>query len=202
MYQGGLCCFGYCVEAESGTTVPTVLEELSDAEIRAFRDGVSNMTALLRTHADTYLEPRAVLFARVKCDQTNSSTSLSEAQKEQVIAKIVPDIPVLCESLEMHITRLVEAIQESSDDEDEDTLQEEDTFVCTQLLQMAQATDLKEEGSRRHFISAMKNLLEAIETPDDLLEGCIMAMKFAREKESTFLQTISDVISELSRQSE
>lgn len=183
-------------EAE-GSSVPAMLEELSDPEIRAFKEGVTNTTALLRTNADTYLEPRAVLFARVKCDQTNASESLSEAQKEKVISKIVPDIPVLCEALEMHITRLVEAIQESSD-EDEDALQDEDVFVCSQLLQMTQATDLKEEGSRRHFISTMKTLLEAIETPEDLLEGCVKALKFAHEKESCFLQTISDLISELS----
>ena len=183
-------------EAE-GTGVPAVLDELSDPEIRAFRDGVSNTTALLRANADSYLEPRAVLFARVKCDQTNETESLSEARKQDVISKIIPDIPVLCEALQMHITRLVEAIEESSDEDDADALQDEDVFVCSQLLQMAQATDLKEEGSRRHFISVMKNLLEAVETPDDLLEVCIKAMKVAHGKEGAFLQTISDLISEL-----
>ena len=73
------------------------------------------------------------------------------------------------------------------------------TFLyATQLLQMAQATDLKEEGSRRHFIAAMKKLLVAIETPDELLEGSIKALLFAHQEETDFLQTISDVISELS----
>jgi condensin complex subunit 3 len=63
---------------------------------------------------------------------------------------------------------------------------------------MAQATDLKEEGSRRHFIAAMKNVLVAIETPEDLLEDSIKALLFAHEAETDFLQTISDIISELS----
>lgn len=184
-------------EAE-GTSVPAVLDELSDPEIRAFKEGVSSTAALLRTNADTYLEPRAALFARVKCDQTNASASLSEARKADIIGKIVPDIPILCETLQLHITRLVEAIEACSDEEDSETLQDHDIFVCSQLLQMAQASDLKEEGSRRHFISVMKNLLEAVETPDDLLEGCLKAMKFAHEHERTFLQTISDLISELS----
>jgi hypothetical protein len=186
-----------------GTSVPAVLDELSDPEIRAFKEGVSSTAALWRTNADSYLEPRAALFARVKCDRTNASTSLSEARKADIIGKIVPDIPILCETLQMHIARLVEAIEEGSDEEEEsEALQDCDIFVCSQLLQMAQATDLNEEGSRRHFISVMKNLLKAVETPDDLLEACIKAMKFAHEHERTFLQTISDLIPELSTASQ
>ena len=70
-------------------------------------------------------------------------------------------------------------------------MQGQDVFVCNQLLQLAQVTDLKEEGSRY-------NLLMPVETPDNLLEGCIKAMKFAHELERTFLKTISDLIAELS----
>jgi condensin complex subunit 3 len=186
-----------------GTSVPAVLDELSDPEIRAFKEGVSSTAGLLRTNADSYLEPRAALFARVKCDRTNASKSLTEARKADIIGKIVPDIPILCETLQMHIARLVEAVEEGSDAEEEsEALQDCDIFVCSQLLQMAQAMDLKEEGSRRHFISVMKNLLEAVETPDDLLEGCIKAMKFAHEHERTFLQAINDLVSELSTASQ
>jgi hypothetical protein len=188
---------------------PIALEELSCAEIRAFQQGVvaSASTVLVMTTTTTandditYLEPRAVLFCKARCDFLTSSTLSSQAQKELAIAKIVPDIPTLCSYLELHISRLVESIQQDDDDDDEESnemMQEQDIFVCSQLLQMAQATDLKEEGSRRHFIAAMKNLLVAIETPDDLLEDCIKALLFAHEAETDFLQTISNVISELS----
>jgi hypothetical protein len=189
---------------------PIALEELSCAEIRAFQQGVvaSASTILVMTTTTTandditYLEPRAVLFCKARCDFLTSSTLSSQAQKELAIAKIVPDIPTLCSYLELHISRLVESIQQEQGDHDDEEsnemMQEQDIFVCSQLLQMAQATDLKEEGSRRHFIAAMKNLLVAIETPDDLLEDCIKALLFAHEAETDFLQTISNVISELS----
>jgi condensin complex subunit 3 len=190
-------------EEESAKVVEVVLEtarsgdvemlsELSDPEIRAFQ--ASAEKSLIRlANPDQILEPEAIFFARMACSTAMESPLMTLTQRDDALNKVVPDIPVLCEIFQRHAVRLIDAIKmEESETEDNEC------FICLQLLNLAKATDLQEEGSRRHFSSVMKRALLSGETPDDLVEGCVLAMCAAHEHEQGFLETIVQTASELS----
>ena len=97
------------------------------------------------------LRPSMALFLRAKCE--SSSTSLN---KSEIVSEIITDIPTLCNLLNSHIEKLIEFNNDEDYDEmDEDeaaAYEEDQSFVCLQLIHMAKSSGL-EEGSRRHFIS-------------------------------------------------
>jgi hypothetical protein len=51
----------------------------------------------------------------------------------------------------------------------------------------------REKGSRRHFVSITRRILAQLATPDDI-EACVKAMASAHDRESQFLQTISEIL--------
>ena len=137
------------------------------------------------------LSPSLALFLRVKCESATSN-------KSDVISDIITDIPTLCNLLNNHIDKLIEFNNDDDYDEmDEDdaaAFEDDQNFVCLQLIHMAKASELQEEGSRRHFISIMRRVLSRLATPDDLVDACVKAMAAAHDKESQFLQTISEIL--------
>ena len=138
------------------------------------------------------LRPSMALFLRAKCE--SSSTSLN---KSEIVSEIITDIPTLCNLLNSHIDKLIEFNNDEDYDEmDEDeaaAYEDDQNFVCLQLIHMAKSSEL-EEGSRRHFISIMRRILARLATPDDLVDACVKAMASAHDKESQFLQTISEIL--------
>lgn len=134
------------------------------------------------------LTPSMALFLRVKCESSTSDD----------VADIITDIPTLCNLLNDHIDKLIDFNNDEDYDEmDEDeaaAYEDDQNFVCLQLIHMAKSTELREEGSRRHFISIMRRILSRLATPDDLVEACVKAMASAHDKESQFLQTVSEVL--------
>jgi condensin complex subunit 3 len=172
------------------------LVELSDPEIRAFRASVDKSLIEL-DQSDLTCEAEQLFFSRVACRTALESTSLTGTQKDRLLSKVVPDIPVLCEIFQSHAVELMKAIQIQKEDSDDD-VEDEECFFCLQLLHLAKVTGLQEEGSRRHFASVMKQMLCSVETPDDLVEGCVQAMRASHEYENDFLETIFQIISELS----
>jgi len=181
-----------------------ILTDFSDPERRAFRDNVEKASSLHRQKpkaTESMLDVAQVLFARVSCEHAET---LSGMKKAGIVAKVIPDIPELCEMFQQQLSALVESINARDADEDEteaqsaDDLEDRICFVCVQLLNLAKISGLEEEGSRRHFIAVMKDVLASLDTPDDLLEGCIQAIASAHENESYFLQTVSEILADLS----
>ena len=170
----------------------TYLEGLSDPEIRAFRKSATAGLALLST-ADDVVDAEALFFSRIACATAMESSDLSAAQKDDVLNKVAPDIPSLCEILQKNIIKLIQSIVDEEPEQEEKLC-----FLCLQLLGIAKATGLQEEGSRRHFSSVMQNMLSSYETPDDLIEGCVQAMRVAHESEDDFLQQIHSIVTDLS----
>lgn len=140
------------------------------------------------------LTPSLVFFLRVKC-----ALDMSSSAKADVITDIIHDIPTLCNILNCHLDKLIEFNKLDDDeldmDEDEAAAFEDDqNFICLQLIHMAKATELQEEGSRRHFNSIMRSMLSRLETPDDLVDACVKAMAAAHDTEAQFVQTVSEVL--------
>ena len=135
------------------------------------------------------LSPSMALFLRIKCESSTSSTD--------TIADIITDIPTLCNLLNSQIDKQIEFNNDDEYDElDEDdaaAYEDDQNFVCLQLIHMAKSSDM-EEGSRRHFISIMRRILSRLATPDDLVEACVKSMASAHDKEAQFLQTISEIL--------
>lgn len=168
---------------------PQALKDLSVPEIRAFQEGISKTPTVISQEESFKLTPEAVLFARVKVSRSLDSMAISASKKADLLSEVVPDIPLLCETVEKLVKNLTEAISSENDE-----MEERDTFVCRQLLQLAQLSDLTEEGSRRHFVAAMKGMLSSVDTPDDLLEEGIKAMAKAHDQEGEHLRTISEIV--------
>mmetsp|Transcript_17817 Transcript_17817/g.38497 ORF Transcript_17817/g.38497 Transcript_17817/m.38497 type:complete len:1137 (-) Transcript_17817:266-3676(-) len=171
---------------EKRSIVPTTLAtpQEGDTDDANLDEGEENDSA------SPTLRPSMALFLRAKCDiSTNKSETISD---------IITDIPTLCNLLNSHIEKLIEFNNDEDYedlDEDEAAAYEDDqNFICLQLIHMAKSSELQEEGSRRHFLSIMRRVLARLATPDDLVEACVKAMAAAHDKESQFLQTISEIL--------
>ena len=193
------------------------LSHLSSPEVRAYRESVFDTIKVERDDdseadgRDESLDPATAFYLRIVCEYTKDSTTMSASEKNEVLSNLLPDVPVLCSVVQKHLGRLVGSIRTQSanddddDDDDEDNMEseeaaqfeEEQTFICLQLLQLVKCADLQEEGSRRHLVSILYTILASQETPDDLVETCIRTMALAHDTENQFLQTISEVVAEI-----
>ena len=171
-----------------------LLDELSDPEIRAFRSGIEKAAVPVK-NSDDNLEPECLFFLRIRCKTVLESKDYSSTQKESITSKLIPEIPVLCEVFESHAKELMDAIEESDEDR-----QDIESFVCLQLLQLAELANLDEEGSRRHFAYVMKEMLSSVATPDDIVEGCINALRRVCDSEREMIDSIRDIIDVLQKE--
>lgn len=178
------------------------LKNLSDPEIRAYKEVIDQKFSADEAADEQFkLDPAKALYLRVLCDETENSTSLSPSEKANILGKLLPDIPALGQLMKKHLDCFVDSMTSADDQTEEEEEAHEDSadaecFVCSQLLKMARrSADLQEEGSRRHFVSLMCEMLSSMGTPDDLLEGCIMALYAAHDMETRFLQTVSEIVS-------
>lgn len=169
-----------------------LLEELSDPEIRAFKNGIEEATVPLKKNQDR-IDVEHLFFLRCRCQNVSDSRDLTSSQKDNITSKLIPEIPILCETFEKHANALMAAIREGDEEK-----QDSENFICLQLLQFAKLADIDEEGSRRHFSFVMKQMLSSVKTPDDLLEGCIQALRLTYDNETDFSNCICEIINDIS----
>jgi len=170
-----------------------LLAELSDPEIRAYRTRIDTAAVPLQGLKESQqFEIENLFFLRVRCSNVLESANLSSAQKDVITSKLLPEIPTLCEVFEQHTQQLIAAAQ-ASDEE----LQDVQSFICLQLLKLAELSNLHEEGSRRHFAFVMKEMLSFVGTPDEIVEGCFNALRKACDSETEMIDSVRDVIGSL-----
>mmetsp|Transcript_11445 Transcript_11445/g.24460 ORF Transcript_11445/g.24460 Transcript_11445/m.24460 type:complete len:1108 (+) Transcript_11445:113-3436(+) len=205
-------------ESSCDMGVELVRKQFGAPEIRSFQECVlKKMTIVPEVEEDSKAEagdededlldggekigsvdPVKALFLRVKCALATESTTMSSVVKADTISDIISDIPTLCNLLNKHLDKLIEFNNGSTDNDDLDddeagAFEDDQNFICLQLIHMAESSEL-EEGSRRHFISIMRSMLSRLATPDDLVETCVKAMAAAHDTEAQFLQTISEIL--------
>ena len=168
------------------TAESNAVKDLSDAEVRAFRQGMTTLPP-------TELRPANLMVARLQCQRESSSV-----KKADLLSKIVPDIPMLCDAIQKCVDTLVEDPQEETEVLPID--EEAHLFCCNQLFKIAQLMDLQEEGSKRHFVTACKALLSSTQTPEELLEEAIKAMSKAYDREDDFLQAVAEIVEQMDAQ--
>lgn len=174
----------------SDKSIELIQKHFGGPEIREFQQIVTKKLSIV-VGEEEELTPSLIFFLRIKCAAASSRTD--------DISDIIHDIPTLCNILNGHLDKLIEFNKLEDDeldmDEDEAAAFEDDqNFICLQLIHMAKASELQEEGSRRHFNSIMKSMLSRLETPDDLVDACVKAMAAAHDTEAQFVQTISEVL--------
>lgn len=174
--------------ARSGDS--TLLENLSDPEIRAFQASTS-LQKRVEESIESYAswDPEHLFFTRIAYVTAQQSTMLSFEEKSDCLNNVVPDIPMLCEQFSQYSSRLSDSIQDG-----DLTREDECCFGCIQLLHLSELAGLWEEGSRRHFSSFLRNFLSSESIPDDLIEPCIQALRSANEVEGDFLDAIDGII--------
>lgn len=170
--------------------VELVRNHFGGPEIRSFQQQVLKKRCITpTTDGESDVSPSLAFFLRVKC---NSATN-----KMEIISDVIGDIPTLCSMLNSHVEKLIEFNKEDSDeidDEEKEAFEDEQNFICLQLIHIAKASELQEEGSRRHFISIMRSMLSRLATPDELVDACVKTMALAHDTEAHFLQTISEIL--------
>ena len=168
-----------------------IFQELSDPEIRSLRLNIDKSIVKL-TDSNVVFDEYQLFYTRVFCSSALNHSDLTFAQKDAIMAKTTPDIPSLCDLFQKHLGRLIESIQEG----DEECVDQE-CFVCLQLLQLTKLVGLQEEGSRRYFSRVMIDVLADAETPDDLVEECVQALRATFENEVDFFNTVSIILTKL-----
>jgi hypothetical protein len=163
------------------------LVSLSDAEAREFRDGVKNsVVSLVDVTNEESLSAENLFMSVSACRFASSQT-----HKEATLEKILPEIPILCQTLEKLAGDLINAI-EGDNHESQDLL----VFMGEQLMKLAVLSDL-EEGSRRIFATALCRLLSSLLTPDDLLAEAVKTLHTVSLNDSEFLDHTMAVIHQL-----
>mmetsp|Transcript_3277 Transcript_3277/g.9298 ORF Transcript_3277/g.9298 Transcript_3277/m.9298 type:complete len:516 (+) Transcript_3277:3-1550(+) len=105
-------------------TESDILHDLSDPEVHAFSSSVARALRPIDS-VDEICDPTTLLLARVALHEASQTGSPWHDDRESILSKIVPDIPVLCEVYGMHAKWLMEAIGSSgntnnNDDDDGD----------------------------------------------------------------------------------
>ena len=127
------------------------ISTLSPPEKRAFQTSISSHLMTLKEES-TDLTPEQFLLARV-----------AAMQNPDYLARVVPDMGVICD-----------VFQKFSGKEGNQAL-----FIGLQLLQLATAVGMEEEGSRRRFIGLLQAVLTsspADALPDPLIEASVKAL--------------------------
>jgi len=187
---------------EGDQSLDKALVDLNQNEVQAYKESV--LRAMPNNETDdldlNILDPATILFVRVICDLTTNSKTMTEVKKANRLSRIMPDIPVLGGILEKHVGYLNQCANESSDKSGNvtDCEEREDnaSFVCLQLLRLARISDLKEEGSRRHFSSIIHRMLCSSNTHDDLIEDCVLVAACCYDTDSHFIQAISEILAD------
>ncbi len=163
------------------------LATLGDAEAREFRDAVQNSVVSLVDVANEKSLSAESLFMSVSACKLASS----QKDKEATLEKILPEISILCQTLEKLAGDLINAI-EADNSESQDFL----VFMCEQLMKLAVLSHL-EEGSRRIFVTALRRLLSSLLTPDDLITEAVKTLHTVSLNDSEFLDHTMAVIHQL-----
>ena len=147
---------------------------LSKNDFQAYWDELESAgSGLLGRSQHREIDLSQLFYTRVRCQCL--SESKTSVEKEGFLAPILPDIPTLCEVFELHAVALIKVIV----DESQTTIQqneEEMTSVCLNLLLLFEMVDF-EEGARLHLKGTMMRMLQAVTTPEDLVEGCAKALR-------------------------
>lgn len=198
--------------ATNDDTLRACLSLLSSPEVRAYRECVFDAIKVEREDdpneggEDAPLDSATAFYLRVVSEYTKDSSTMSASEKNEILGNLLPDVPALCGVVQKHLGRLVGSLRTSASKQDEEHddneeeaahFEEEQAFICLQLLQLVKCADLQEEGSRRHLVSILYGMLTSQETPDDLVETCIRTMALAHETENQFLQTVSEIVDEI-----
>ena len=197
-----------CETKESAISSEMTLMILSDAEIREFKRNVMDFGSIedgVDEEADTENEknglcPARMIYLRMMCEMIIQSKELSETKKASMMSRCVSDVTVLSTVLEKHMGRVQAAVEEDEMVEEEEAInqkEENECFICLHLLKLATVIDLNEEGSRRHLNSMIYRILSANDTHDDLIECCVHVLKASSDTETSFLQSISEIIADM-----
>ena len=166
------------------------LDDLSAPEIRAFKNSITNYLVSLDSLADAnpdksgseLISAEQVFLARVACTGGGIHNGESGAKDYghgdiAMLQTVVPDISVLCSMFQDHSYKMIEAMEKnrntenSASSDDGECLVEYHCFVCLQLLPLATAAGLAEEGSRRRLTSMLQAILSSPATPDEQGSG-------------------------------
>lgn len=146
----------------SSSSQSDYLASLSLPEQRAFQSSISSQLITLDENNELFtLEQFFLARVAASCN-------------EEYLAKVVPDMGVLCDTFQLYSQKLLVAISEGDPEQKDRSL-----FVCLQLLQLATLAGMTEEGSRRRFSSLLQAILmtpPAVEIPDEMIEAAIKAL--------------------------
>ena len=165
------------------------VEGFSPPEQRSLRDNLRKVTLGLLQDSPS---PEMFFVARMTCKYAVDSKTMPVADKDAFLSFV--DIFSICEMLEKQMTSLMNAVVEDKF-EDQDRF----LFVCQQLIQLATVLCCEEEGSRRQVESVLRNLLQSILTPEDMVETCVQSLHtlYSSVSGTAFLDAIVQVVTTL-----
>lgn len=174
---------------KAASTESTILSGLSEAEVRAFRQGIDKATATLSE--DIFSDNSMITGPRLFMSVTACKHAATQREKDMLINQLVPDMAVLCQYLDQNAGKLIQAIEEDNQEAEDELV-----FICVQLMRLAVVADV-EEGSRRLLATALQRLLVSVITPDDLVEEAVCTLQSISRDDSRFMDQISSTVREV-----
>ena len=169
----------------------SLLAELSDAERRAFRQGIDQAMVSMTSDDETGTADELLTGPRLFLSVMACKHATTQHEKEALVNKLVPDMAVLCQYLDKNAGKLIQAIQDGQEEQEDELV-----FICVQLLKLAVVADL-EEGSRRLLATALERLLVSVLTPDDLVEQAVCTLQGISRDDTRFLQQIDTIVQQV-----
>jgi condensin complex subunit 3 len=170
---------------EASNSCPPWLADLSESDQLKFQHGLHRAVANFSISDIVSSDHASIedVCIRLFVARSLLQCTTSVHDKESMWSQVVPDVSVLCQVLDQLTTKLVQVLDTKTDINKDGSYNEDILiFLCLELLRLATinttaSTNTLEEGSRRILVNAIKSLLSNVVTPDDLLEGCITALK-------------------------
>ena len=184
-----------------------VMKELSANEVKELRNNMD--LPLEKDISSIILSPVTAIYIRVRASQL---VQRSDTASMELMSKVVPDSVALSTCLQKHLAEYLNSVERLVDIrsgerqrteqeiEKEEKLQETESFVCSQLLNLAQVSHNAQgdEAGRRQISCLIKNILCSSDGDDELVEPSVTTLKAFSADEHEFIRTISEIIGEVS----
>lgn len=182
---------------------------LSEHEIQFWKNQISRITVNLSSSRGTVvqegeltsLDSASSLYVRCFTQWVLRIKEWPDLQKWNQLSNILPDVPTIGKIL-LDSSQKIQLLMDEDNTEnffDNDAYERDLLFTCRQLFKLFRFIDLKEEGSRRHFLSIIKEILCSVDTHIDIVASCLEAMKILYVSDADFLNAIEKILSDINR---
>jgi condensin complex subunit 3 len=143
------------------------------------------------------LTPESAFIARTLTDFCRKS---GDTKLQSMLEDKMPEVTKFAFLLQVHITKLVEAVNKVSESPEDPEAEEEavqQEFCLEQMLHMASTLDYSDEMGRRHMFAIMREALGLVELPEECTRLVVEILRAVSGTEEEFASIVLEAIAEV-----